>query len=113
MTVRRLQDLNARQILLMLTGIVITGCFIRGIMSFREGRIGLGISLLFVALLLSLFFRKKIAILYIGLLFLLVNTSMTAVLERSQESLVASIVLGAAVVALVRWDVRHRSGSEL
>jgi hypothetical protein len=78
-------------------------------MSFREGRIGLGILLLFVALALSLFFRKKIAILYIGLLFLFVNTSITAVLERSPESLVASIVIGAAVVALVRWDVSHRS----
>ena len=82
-------------------------------MSLWEGRIRLGILLLFVAFALSLFFRKKIAILYIGLLFLLVNTSIAAVLERSSESLVASIVIGAAVVALVRWDVRHRSGSEL
>jgi hypothetical protein len=74
-------------------------------MSFREGRIGLGTALLLVSFLLSLFFKeRKIEILYIGLLFLLIHTSLTAWFQQSLKSLAASVILAAAFLALVRWD---------
>jgi hypothetical protein len=57
-----LKNLRARQILLMLAGVLITGCFIRGVMSFREGKFALGSLLFVVCLLLSSFFKDKIAV---------------------------------------------------
>lgn len=103
-----LKNLRARQILLMLAGVLITGCFIRGVMSFREGKFALGSLLFVVCLLLSSFFKERIAILYIGIGFLAVSFSMSAPFDRGGFSMVASIVLWACLVVLARWDNKRR-----
>ena len=103
-----LKNLRARQILLMLAGVLITGCFIRGVMSFREGKFALASVLFIVCLLLSAFFREKIAILYIGLNFLAVSFSLSAPFDRSGKSMLASILVWGSLVALVRWDNKRR-----
>jgi hypothetical protein len=103
-----LKDLRARQILLIVAGSVMTGCFLRGIMSVREGKFGLAALMFVVSLLLSCVFKEKIAILYIGLIFLAVGFSMSAPFDRSGRSVVASIVLWASLVSLAKWDNKRR-----
>jgi Zn-dependent protease with chaperone function len=103
-----LKNLRARQILLMLAGVLIIGCFIRGVMSVREGKFALASLLFIVCLLLSAFFKEKIAILYIGLIFLAVSFSMSAQFDRSGKSILASIVLWGSLVALAKWDNKRR-----
>lgn len=103
-----LKDLRARTLLLMLAGIVIIGCFVRGVMSVHEGRLGLATLLFVICLLLSLFFKEKIAILYIGLIFLAVSFSMSAPFDRSGASFVTSIALWVLTVALAKWDAKRR-----
>ncbi len=103
-----LKDLRARQILLMLAGVVITGCFIRGVMSVWERKFGLASLLLLVCLLLSALFKEKIAILYIGLVFLAVGYSTSAPFDRTGLSMVISIALWISIVVLARWDSKRR-----
>jgi hypothetical protein len=106
-----LRDLRARTMLSMLAGIAVTGCFIRGVISVREGRLGLAALLFVICLLLSLSFKEKIAILYIGLISLAVGFSMSAPFDGSGVSLVASIMLWALTVVLARWDTQRRMTS--
>ena len=77
-------------------------------MSFREGKFALASVLFIVCLLLSAFFREKIAILYIGLNFLAVSFSLSAPFDRSGKSMLASILLWGSLVALVKWDNKRR-----
>jgi hypothetical protein len=100
--------LRARTMLLLFAGIVTTGCLVRGAISVWQGRLGFGLLLLAIALLLSFLFKEKIAILYIALIFLSVSFSLTAVFDRSGVSIVASILLWALTVALARWDNKRR-----
>jgi len=103
-----LKNLRARQILLMLAGVLITCCFIRGVMSVREGKFALASLLLIVCLLLSSCFKEKIAILYIGLIFLAVSFSLSAPFDRSGKTTLGSILLWGSLVVLARWDNKRR-----
>jgi len=103
-----LKDLRARQILLIVAGWVISGCFLQGIVSVWEGKFGLAALMFVVCSLLSCVFKEKIAVFYVVLICLAVGFSLSAPFDRSGRKLVASIVLWASLVSLAKWDNKRR-----
>lgn len=106
-----LEELTPRSAFLLFVGCVITLLFIMGCTALWEQKYLPGI--LFLASSVGLtyaFFRKgKIAVLFIGLIFIMVNAGMTAVFHPTLLGALLTVGSAVSLVLLARWQAQRSS----
>jgi hypothetical protein len=105
-----LEELTPRKTILLFVGFAIAILFIKGAVSLWSADYRRGI--LFLALgtgLTYAFFRKgKIAVVFIGLIFILVNVGLTAIFHPTVLGFFLTAGSAAALVVLGRWYAGKR-----
>jgi hypothetical protein len=94
-----------RGTLLALLGVALTILFIAAGGAFWKKEYGLGILFLAVgsALAFTVFRKWKADLVVIGLIFIGINTGLTAVFHPSTPGMLITVGCGAGIVLLVRW----------
>lgn len=108
------EDIDARSFVLLLIGVLSFGLYVRGLVSLWEHRFVLGIVLLAGGFLLSLFYgKRKIVILYLGVMLLMVSAGMSSIVGQNRKvSLLAFVLLVVTFVLMSRRLAQKAAGAE-
>ncbi len=104
-----LEELTPRSAFLILMGCAATVLFIMGGGALWEHKYSTGILLLVSgAGLTYAFFRKgKIAVVFIGLIFILVNAGLTVVFHPSLPGMLLTVASAVSLILLARWQAQR------